>query len=363
MLLQLLIALPFKVFAFRSNITLISTGGTIAGVEYPGSTGYTPGILPINDLLTPILPRIKDVQINTKTVASVGSHEIHWEDLWNIHSAASTAVEDPSQHGIVVTIGTDLGAAAAFFIYMTIKTDKPIIFVGAMRPSNALSADGWSNLLNDIDIASSKQAWGRGVLWTSNGEIHSAFFVQKSHTNAPDAFRSPGPGAVGFLEGSEPLFYYPSSRPLEHFRIDPTELDQAEMPPVAIIIAHRDMLPGQIRAVERESKAMGLVLVGLGAGSWPPDMAEEVRTLEQSHGVIVVTVRQTFSGHVLTPDVGIPGGFLDVHKCQVAVQVFLSLGYSYDAIKAAFTAQGRKEPEVFPTYSPFQSTQPLCKCY
>jgi L-asparaginase len=332
-------------------------------MESPGSTGYIPGILPVDDLLIPLLPRMKGVNIETKTVASVGSHELRWDDLWKIHSAVSTAIKDPLQQGVVVTIGTDLGAAMAFFLDMTIETNKPIVLVGAMRPATALSADGWSNLLNAIDIARSTQARGRGVLWTSNGEIHSAFFVQKSHTAAPDAFRSPGPGPLGFLQGFEPLFYYPPSRPLARFGIDPVGLDQADMPPVAIIIAHRDMLPGQIRAVVRELNVKGLIIAGLGAGSWPPDMAEEVRTLEQSHGIIVVTARQTFGGHVLTPDVGIPGGFLDVHKCQVAVQVFLSLGYNHDVIKAAFAGQGRKELEVSPICSPFHNTLPLCQGY
>jgi L-asparaginase/Glu-tRNA(Gln) amidotransferase subunit D len=58
------------------NITLINTGGTIAGVESPASTGYITGILPVEDLLIPLLPRIEDIKVKIKTVASVGSYKL-----------------------------------------------------------------------------------------------------------------------------------------------------------------------------------------------------------------------------------------------------------------------------------------------
>ena len=83
---------------------------------------------------------------------------------------------------IVITHGTDTMEDTAYFLNLTVKSDKPVVLVGAMRPSTALSADGPLNLYNAVVVASSKESKGNGVLVAMNGIVLGAHSVQKMNT-------------------------------------------------------------------------------------------------------------------------------------------------------------------------------------
>ncbi len=62
--------------------------------------------------------------------------------------------------GIVITHGTDTMEETAYFLNLTAKTDKPVVLVGSMRPSTAVSADGPLNLYNAVAVAADPQVAG-----------------------------------------------------------------------------------------------------------------------------------------------------------------------------------------------------------
>ncbi|MCV5290144.1 asparaginase domain-containing protein, partial [Escherichia coli] len=70
--------------------------------------------------------------------------------------------------GIVITHGTDTMEETAYFLNLTVKSDKPVVLVGAMRPSTAMSADGPLNLYNAVVTASAPASKGRGVMVAMN---------------------------------------------------------------------------------------------------------------------------------------------------------------------------------------------------
>jgi len=72
----------------------------------------------------------------------------------------------------VITHGTDTMEESAFFLNLTVKTDKPVVMVGSMRPSTAVSADGPLNLFNAVGVAVDPNARGRGVMVVMNDWIH-----------------------------------------------------------------------------------------------------------------------------------------------------------------------------------------------
>ena len=91
----------------------------------------------------------------------------------------------------------------AFFANLTLKTDKPVVFTGSMKPASALSADGPLNLLNAVRLAGSPKAQGKGVLVALNGAIHGARDVVKTNSVAVETFKSPNSGPLGYIIGDQ----------------------------------------------------------------------------------------------------------------------------------------------------------------
>src|SRR5436190_13990341 len=113
----------------------------------------------------------------------------------------------PDVYGIVVTHGTDTMEETAFFLNLTAKTDKPVVLVGSMRPSTAVSADGPLNLYNAVGVAVDPKANGRGVLVLMNDWIHGAHSLTKTSTTSVQTFMSPLRGLVGVASYGKNDFY------------------------------------------------------------------------------------------------------------------------------------------------------------
>ena len=105
----------------------------------------------------------------------------------------------PDIDGIVITHGTDTIEETAYFLNLTVKSDKPVVLVGAMRPSTALSADGPLNLYNAVVTAAAKESKDKGVLVAMNCLILGAESVVKMNTVDVQTFQAPNSGALGYV--------------------------------------------------------------------------------------------------------------------------------------------------------------------
>lgn len=151
------------------------------------------------------VPEIKQIaKVTVEQVVNVGSPDItveHWLQIAKRIDAIFR--DDPVVAGVVVTHGTNTMEETAYFLNLTVKHERPVVLVGAMRPATAMSADGPLNLLNAIRTAASPEARGKGVLIVLNDEINSARDATKTNTYRLETFRSPELGLLGMSTPTE----------------------------------------------------------------------------------------------------------------------------------------------------------------
>src|SRR3954469_17586637 len=149
----------------KPNVVILATGGTIAGAAATGTqAGYTSGAVTIDAMLAAV-PGIKDLaNIKGEQISNVGSQDMSFEIMLTLAKRINELLAKPDIAGIVVTHGTDTMEETAFFLNLVVKSDKPVVMVGSMRPSTAVSADGPLNLYNAVGVAIDPNAKGRGVL-------------------------------------------------------------------------------------------------------------------------------------------------------------------------------------------------------
>src|SRR5207244_2979152 len=195
-------------------VMVLATGGTIAGSGASSTTvvGYTAATVGIETLLNAV-PELKTVaNVTGEQVLQIASENMN-NDYWlKLAKRVNTLLAQNDVDGIVITHGTDTIEETAYFLNLVVKSQKPVVIVGAMRPSTAISADGPINLYNAVILAGSKAAVGKGVLVSLNDQINGARDVTKTNTSTADTFKSTELGMLGYIQGGKPYFYRQSIR-------------------------------------------------------------------------------------------------------------------------------------------------------
>ena len=181
------------------HVVILATGGTIAGsaASRTNSTSYQPAAVGIDSLLKAI-PELETVaRVSGEQVTQIASADVSVALWQRLAARVNALLADSAVHGVVITHGTDTMEETAYFLNLTVDSEKPVVLVGAMRPSSALSADGPANLLQAVSVAATASAAGRGVMVLMNGLVHAARDVSKFNISALDAFRSHEAGVLG----------------------------------------------------------------------------------------------------------------------------------------------------------------------
>jgi L-asparaginase len=270
----------------KPNITILATGGTIAGAAATGTqAGYQSGAVTIDAMIAAV-PGIKDLaNIKGEQIANVGSQDMSFEIMLTLAKRINELAAKSEVDGIVVTHGTDTMEETAFFLNLVVKTDKPVVMVGSMRPSTAVSADGPLNLYNAIGVAIDANAKGLGVLVVMNDWIHAAHSLTKTSTTAIQTFMSPVRGVVGVSAYGKNDFY--NTPPWKHTtgsEFDITTVNK--LPRVDIVFACADMSADLIDASVTNG-ARGIVIAGVGNGNMNKASLEAAANAARK-GVIVV---------------------------------------------------------------------------
>lgn len=280
----------------RPLVTILATGGTIAGAGVPRPRrGYRPGAVPIASLVASAPGISRLARLRCESVARIGSQDMG-ERVWRrLAARAQAALDDPSVHGIVITHGTDTMEETAYYLNLVLRGAKPVVLVGAMRPADSMSADGPMNLFNAVAAAASPEASGRGVLVVANDEIHFAREVTKTSTTQVGTFRSMHRGLAALVSSGRIHFYgapvrrHTSGSALSAPRRGP-------LPRVEIVYAHAGMGRQLIDASVR-SGARGIVVAGMGNGNLGADALRAASAAARA-GIAVVRGSRTGGGIV-----------------------------------------------------------------
>ena len=184
----------------KPRIVIVATGGTIAGAaESTTAAGYQSGAVAV-DVLIKAVPQMKAfADVRGVQVSSIGSQDMNDEVWIKLANEVNKLAAQADVDGVAITHGTDTMEETAYFLNLVVKTDKPVVLTGSMRPSTSLSADGPLNIYNAVGVASDPKAKGRGVLVVANDDIHGARAITKRHTTDVQTFVSPEAGLIGVL--------------------------------------------------------------------------------------------------------------------------------------------------------------------
>ncbi len=282
--------------AKKPNVVILATGGTIAGAAATGTqAGYTSGAVTIDAMLAAV-PGIKDLAgVKGEQVSNVGSQDISFDIMLALAKRINELLARDDVDGVVVTHGTDTMEETAFFLNLVVKSDKPVVMVGSMRPSTAVSADGPLNLYNAVGVAVDPKARDRGVLVVMNDWIHAAHSLTKTSTTAVQTFMSPLRGVVGVANYGKNDFY--NSPAWKHTAASEFDVANAtKLPRVDIVFACADMSPDLIDA-SVASGAKGIVIAGVGNGNMNKASLEAAARAVRK-GVVVVRSSRVATGSV-----------------------------------------------------------------
>ena len=270
----------------KPKIRIIATGGTIAGVSAGSvSTAYTAGQVGIQTLLDAV-PQLSDLaDISGEQLVNIGSQDMN-DDVWlKLARRINQLLNEEGYDGVVVTHGTDTMEETAYFLNLTIQSDKPVILAGSMRPSNALSADGPANLYNAVAAAVSPACKGMGVLCCMNNQLLDAKTVIKTHTIDCDTFEGGPSGIIGYVyNGEAHILQIPSNRHTYRSVFDVSGLE--ELPKVGIVYGYANASPLPMQAFV-DARFDGIVMAGVGDGNFYKDVFD-VAVKAQNQGIQIV---------------------------------------------------------------------------
>jgi L-asparaginase len=286
-------------------VHVIATGGSISGVG-PHRLDYTryPELgrrLTIGEMLARIPEASEVAELTAEDLLRVGSPSIgpaEWLQLAErIHALLGSA--QPPQ-GVVITHGTATLEETGYFLHLTVKSDRPVVLTGAMRPPSALGTDADLNLLDAIRLAGCPDAAGRGVLTVLNNEIQSARDVTKTNAFRVNTFDSRDFGCLGYVDSDgQVVFYRDVTRP--HTTATPFDVRGVQTQPRVDIVYAYAGADGVLIDALRERGTDGLVLAGFGGGSFPEAFLAAGRRAVQAGMPVVLATRSTAGRVVMTP--------------------------------------------------------------
>lgn len=296
--LTVVILVPFQsgLSQAKKNIVILATGGTIAGAAATGTqAGYTSGQVGIDTMINAV-PGIRDLaNLKGEQISNVGSQDMSFEIMLKLANRINELTSGGGVDGIVVTHGTDTMEETAYFLNLTVKTDKPVVLVGSMRPSTAVSADGPLNLYNAVAVAADPRAEGRGVLVVMNDHIEAAHSMTKTSTTDVQTFQSPLRGVVGVVAYGKSDFY--NNPTWKHTSASEFNVSGVtKLPRVDIIYADADMSPDLIADSVKDG-AKGIVIAGVGNGNMTK-AAVDACAAAVKQGVVVVRSSRVATGLV-----------------------------------------------------------------
>ncbi|MHC5353921.1 type II asparaginase [Myroides sp. LJL115] len=278
----------------KPRIIILATGGTIAGSgESSTKAAYTAGKIPIETLLDAV-PQMKDIaDIQGEQIAQIGSQDMNVETWLKLSDRINEIFNEDLADGVVVTHGTDTQEETAYFLDLTVESNKPIVVVGAMRPATAMSQDGNRNLLDAVMVAASPNSKDVGAVIAMNEAVFAARDVTKTNTTNMATFQSRNFGPIGLIFDGKVSYYYKSIKNQgPFFNVQGLK----NLPEVEIVYGYAGASDRAVRAAMRD-KVKAIVYAGVGNGNFNQQVGASLEKAAKD-GIIVCRSARAGEGRV-----------------------------------------------------------------
>ncbi len=323
-------------------IYVLATGGTIAGQGATAVTaGYTAGAITVDQLLSAV-PAIQDIaDIKAEQVANIGSQDMN-DTVWlKLSKRVNDLLNQNEVAGIVITHGTDTQEETAYFLNLTVKSDKPVVMVGSMRPSTAISADGPRNIYNAVATAIAPESTGKGVMVVMDDKILGADDVEKTNTLSVGTFQNVNYGPLGIVYNGKPIFTRQSlKRHTINSEFDISGMDS--LPRVEIVLSYSNAT-GLFADAAAAAGAKGIVVAGVGNGNMTTALQNSLENARKN-GIAVVRSSRLMEGPTAQWDeidddkLGFSASwFINPYKSRVLLMLALTKTNDYQEIQRMFT--------------------------
>jgi len=346
------------------TVTVIGTGGTIAGVSRTPTSfqDYRGAQLAIADMVGQ-LPELDQVaQVATTQFDNRGSSSYAIADFVALSRRVDEVLE--TQDAVVVTTGTDTMEEFAYFLDLTVRSPKPVVVTGAMRPWTVIGSDAQANLFNAIVTAASEKTTWFGTVLMLNDEIHAAREVTKTSSVRMDTFQSPELGVLGYVDDRKVRVFRAPARAwqtLEGLRgsvlrpqsllpawqtpFDLEGVDTANLPRVEIAYSYQGA-GGEAIDAFAAAGVKGIVTAGTGAGGIGGAMGQ-ARSRAIQQGVTFMTTTRTGSGSVYGGGTGtIAADNLNAQHARLFLLVALMKTDDPEQIRTWFAEHGAQESDA-----------------
>lgn len=322
----------------NNKVAVIFTGGTISMKVDPRLNAAIPA-LSSEEIMAMVTNIEKFTDIEIINYGEYPGPHITPEMMLELSKLVKKTIERDDITGVVVTHGTDTLEETAYLLDLTIKSEKPIVVVGAMRNSSELGYDGPSNLSAAICTAISNEAKNKGVLVVMNNEVNAASHVTKTNTLSLDTFKSPEFGPLGIVDNDKVIFYRDI---VNHHHIETDNIESK----VALIKCATGMDSDLINYCI-DSGYKGIIIEAMGRGNVPPEMLDGIkRNLNKNIPVVIVSrcptgrVLDTYGysggGKNLRDAGAIFGDNLPGQKARIKLMLILSITNDMNTIREIF---------------------------
>lgn len=319
----LLFAFPAQAQADLPTVAVFTTGGTIAEKVDPKTGGAVPAVSGA-DLIAAVPGLAKIARLKVINFSNIDSSQMTPE-LWaKLGRRVDETLKDGSIKGVVITHGTDTMVEAAYFLELTLKTNKPVVFVGAMRDASDLSPDGPANIYNAVVQVCSPRAQDLGVTVSLNQYINAARHVRKTQTTNVQTFNSGEYGYLGYISMGK-VFRF-NERPPK------VKLPLPEKLPKIALLSDYAGSDGSFVRYAVDSGSRGIVIEGVGAGNVNAEMNQAVKyalskdipvviTSRVPHGAVMPIYGDEGGGEELEKSGAILGGDLSAPKARLLLML------------------------------------------
>jgi L-asparaginase len=270
------------------HVRLVATGGTISN--------RTGGRLSAEELVQSMPGIERYARPEFEQFSNLASSQLTLDQWLALAKRLNQIFKtEPTIAGLVVTSGTDTLEELAYFLDLTVRSDKPVVVVGSMRNPSTLGYEGAANLLEGFRVAASPDSRGKGVLVVLNDEINAAREVTKTDALRLNTFQTRGYGILGVVDADRVAFYRTSlKRHTANSEFDIASV--TKLPRVDVLLVYQGA-DGDLIKAAADAGAKGIVVAGAGAGATSGTQQEGI-DYATKRGVFVVTTTRAGAGRI-----------------------------------------------------------------